>query len=249
MAPCVGTWLIHPSPAIWPRLLEETESSGDLCDGREACPFRLALPKSVEKRLAPLGAALAGCPQGDTRSRHKRPPPRCAGPLRLFRFAARASLTAACQSGGRVTVICVRESLRSANWQLDYGALADGVGHGCRLLPVRQPLKPCCCSMSQRRSLRYVPGILPHRSKLMNTTNSRKISRANAFGRLRGHGTFSILPSAVSSVRSRRRGVIEIQPFSMAQRSVPGSAFSKGVTVNQKCSRPLGSLSGMIFPS
>jgi hypothetical protein len=24
----------------------------------------------------------------DTRSRHKRPPPRCAGPLHLFRFAA-----------------------------------------------------------------------------------------------------------------------------------------------------------------
>src|SRR5215471_10219592 len=93
----------------------------------------------------------------DTRSRHKRPPPRCAGPLHLFRFAARASLTAACQSGGRVTVICVRED--SANLldpqigNFDYGALADGVGHGCRLLLVRQALKPCCCSMSQRRSL------------------------------------------------------------------------------------------------
>src|SRR6516225_2875082 len=48
----------------------------------------------------------------DTRSRHKRPPPRCADPLHLFRFAALASLTAACQSGGRVTVICVRKILR-----------------------------------------------------------------------------------------------------------------------------------------
>jgi len=37
-------------------------------------------------------------------------------------------------------------NLRSANRQLDYGVLADGVGHGCRLLLVRQPLEPCCCS-------------------------------------------------------------------------------------------------------
>src|SRR5215469_9988947 len=54
----------------------------------------------------------------DTRSRHKRPPPRCAGPLHLFRFAAGASLTAACQSGGRVIVICVRKILRICDPQI-----------------------------------------------------------------------------------------------------------------------------------
>ena len=62
----------------------------------------------------------------DTRSRHKRPPPRCAGPLHLFRFAARASLTAACQSGGRVTVICVRKILRICDPQI--GNLTWSVG-------------------------------------------------------------------------------------------------------------------------
>ena len=38
---------------------------------------------------------------------------------------------------------------------------------------------------------------------------------------------------ADSSVKSSRNGVMEVHPFSTAQRSVPGSAFSRGVTVNQ----------------
>ena len=64
-----------------------------------------------------------------------------------------------------------------------------------------------------------------------------------------GQTRFKAILRADPSVKSSRSGVIEVQPFSTAQRSVPGSAFSKGVAVNQKCSRPRGSLSGMILPS
>src|SRR2546423_14525372 len=54
---------------------------------------------------------------------------------------------------------------------------------------------------------------------------------------------------SASSVRSRRNGVIDAQLCSIAQRSVPLSAPSSGVTVNQKIMRPTGSLSATTLPS
>src|ERR1051326_1936749 len=64
-----------------------------------------------------------------------------------------------------------------------------------------------------------------------------------------GCGRESARARAFSSVRSRRRGVIETQLCSTAQRSVPSSAPSRGVTVNQKIARPIGSLPGTTLPS
>lgn len=54
--------------------------------------------------------------------------------------------------------------------------------------------------------------------------------------------TFIYLPifftSSLSLVRSRRKGVIDTRPFSIAQRSVPSSAGSSGNTVDQKIFLP-----------
>ena len=62
-------------------------------------------------------------------------------------------------------------------------------------------------------------------------------------------GFSSTALSAELSVKSSRSGVINVQPFSIAQRSVPTSAFCNGITVNQKYSRPRGSFPGIILPS
>src|SRR5262245_55313648 len=54
---------------------------------------------------------------------------------------------------------------------------------------------------------------------------------------------------SASSVRSRRRGAIETQLCSIAQRSVPFAAPSSGGTANQKLARPNGSLPETTLPS
>jgi hypothetical protein len=92
--------------------------------------------------------------------------------LSFIPFRRCACLTAACQSGGRVTVICVRKILRICDpqignltmerWRMELATAA-----GCFQFGNLSSL--AAVSMSQRRSLRYVPGISPHRSKLMNT--------------------------------------------------------------------------------
>ena len=55
--------------------------------------------------------------------------------------------------------------------------------------------------------------------------------------------------SKSSSVRSSLSGVIDTRSCSRAHQSVPSSAGSSGLTVNQKCSRPIGSFPGTTQPS
>lgn len=55
--------------------------------------------------------------------------------------------------------------------------------------------------------------------------------------------------NSFSSVRSRRRGVTETKPFSTAHLSVPSSAGSSGITVDQNIFLPIGSVAGITLPS
>src|SRR6266446_7826938 len=88
-----------------------------------------------------------------------------------------------------------------------------------------------------QRVFRFLAGEDPERACLREIFVAGVSERAKARAR------------SASSVRSRRNGVIDTQPCSTAQRSVPSAAPCNGVTVNQKIERPIGSLSGTTLPS